>query len=235
MKKTLAVLLGLLLAAPAYPQQQFQVVETLVLASVWDADSGTLTYCNTLGVARNLAGRNKTAPNSSVLSTSGSSTTVTATRDGFANVAVGDPLWINDDGVQLQRVVTARASATSITVNAAVDITGASWEYRTLTCGTTDTSGAVPVSGYNHLTFQVILAQENSTSTDYEVECRLYGPGTAWTVLSPIVNDTGVFNDVVATDLGFDECRVGVRVNTDDGGDTGVNAEQYTILLQRRK
>jgi hypothetical protein len=236
MKKMLfAALLGLL-ALPAAAQNLQP--DTSVLAAVWDADSGTYQYCATKGMDNGNAGRNKIPASHAKISTSGSSTTVTSTVSGtgaFTNVAVGDPLFINDDGVMLLRAVTARASADSITINAAVDVTGASFEYRTFACGTADTSGAIPVSGFNSLTFQIDLAQENSASTDYKVECRLFGPGAEWGIIAGPTNDTSTFNDFVTSNIGFDECRVGVAVNTDDGGDTGANAEKYTILLNRRK
>lgn len=235
MKKLLPFLLAVLLPASLGAQGLGIESDSLVLASTYDLDSTSFIYCNTLGTGRSPAGRNKLPPNNSTVSTSGSSTTLTATNAGYTNVAVGDPLWINDDGVQLQRVVVARASATSITINAAVDVTTAAWEYRTLTCGTADTSGAVPVTAFESLTFQVILAQENSASTDHQVECRVFGPGTAWNIISGPTNNTSTYNTYVATNLGWDECRVGIRVNTDDGTDTGAAAEQYTILLNRRK
>lgn len=237
MKHVLMAVLGLGLLITPTPKDvsaQGLVADEVVLAAVWDADSGSYTYCRTLGINNQAADRHKQSGNNVRLSTSGSSTTVTGTN-AFANIGVGDILFINDAGVLIRRVVTARASADSITVNAAVDLTLASFEWRNLECGTADGSGAVPVSGFHSLTFQVILAQEVSTSTDYQVECRVFGPATAWSIILGPYNDTSTFNDINVTDLGFDECRVGVKVNTDDGDDLTTNAEQYTILLNRRR
>jgi len=131
--------------------------------------------------------------------------------------------------------VEARASASSITVNASSTFTAADWGWRKLQCGTADTSGAIPMDGWHSATFQIILAQENSTSTDYQVECRNRGPGQAWSIIMGPTNDTGTFNDIVATDIGWSECRVGLKINTDDGDDLTTNTERYTILLSSRR
>lgn len=226
--------LGVILAALAClafappPNAAAQNQTEIVLAAVYDLDAAAYTYCRTVGM--NGRADDQEIPGRVLLSTSGSSTTVTGTN-AFANVAVGDILFINDQGVIEQRTVTARASASSITVNAAVNITSAPFNYRKLQCGTADTSGAFAVDGWTQMTVQVILAQENSASTDYKIQCRLRGPGTAWSDINGPNNDTTTFNDIFATTIAFGECRVGAQVNTDDGGDTGVNAEQLTILV----
>lgn len=234
MKHVLMAVLGLGLLITPNASAQNLSSDNVFLAALWDADSGSYTYCRTLGINNQAADRHKQSGNNVRLSTSGSSTTVTGTN-AFANIAVGDLLIVNDAGVLLYRTVVARASANSITVGVALDITSATFEWRKRECGTADTSGAFPVSGFHSLTFQIILSQEVSTSTDYQIECRVFGPATTWSIVTGPTNDTSTFNDVFATDLGFDECRVGVRVNTDDGDDLTTNAEQFTILVNRRK
>lgn len=213
--------------------------DSLVLASRYDLDSASLIYCATTGINGTSSDRNREPPQGAArVASAASSTTVTSTGTlgSFTNVAVGDILFINVRGVTQYRTVTARASANSITIGtllSTVAVTDATFSYRRLACGTADTSGAFPVTGVHALTVQVVLAQEVSTSTDYQIECRLLGPNTAWSIVNGPNNDTSTFNDIFATDLPFDECRVGLKVNTDDGDDLTTNAEQFTVIAKR--
>lgn len=239
MKNLIATLILALIAAPVAPQG-FSA-DRAVLAAVYDLDSASYIYCATRGINGTTTDRNKNPPQGAhLIDAAAGSTTVTSdgSRSSFNNVLVGDILFINRAGVTLERVVMTKADANSITVNAALNAAAtvdATFTFRTLSCGTTDTSGAFPVQGFHSFTIQVILAQENSASTDYQVECRNFGPGMAWSIVNGPNNDTGVFNDIFATDLGFSECRVGAKVNTDDGADTGAAAEQLTIIVTWRK
>ncbi len=237
----LALMLGL--ASPGRAQTQTE--DTFVLAHTYDLDAAAYTYCATTGINGNNTGRNRQPPQGANRVSAAASTTLTC--DGslscFNNVAVGDVLFINQiagvvsgaapvSGLPIIRSVTARASANSITMSgSAITLTAAPFEYRKLSCGTADTSGVIGVAGARSITFQVGLAQENSASTDYKIQCRLYGH--AWSDVAGPTNDTSTFNDIFSTEVAYDECRVGAQVNTDDGGDTGANAEQLTILAKR--
>lgn len=232
MLKRLLLALGLLTLAPIPAFAQNLSGDEVVLYARRDLDSSSFEYCRTVGLNGNASDRN--IPGRVLISTSGSSTTVTGTN-AFANVGVGDVLIINDAGVVEKRSVVARASANSITVGSAIDITSARFDYRKIKCGTADTDGAFQVSGDHSFTLQIILSQENSASTDYQIECRVAGPGSSWSIVGGPYNDTTTFNDIWSTDLPFTECRVGVKVNTDDGSDTGADAEQFTVILHERK
>jgi hypothetical protein len=231
-KTVLAVLAFVATAASAYPQNLS--ADEIFLYGRREVDATSFEYCRYVGL--NGSAIDRAIPGRVLLAATASSTTVTGTN-AFANVAVGDLLEINVAGAVLYRTVDARASADSITVNALLStaaVTARPFSYRKLQCGTADTSGAFPVAGAHSFTIQVILAQENSASTDYQIECRVAGPATAWSIVNGPNNDTGVFNDMWTTDLPFSECRVGVKVNTDDGDDLTTNAERFTVNVIRR-
>lgn len=232
-KTILAALVALgALAVPVHAQNLS--ADEIYLYGRRDLDATSYEYCRFVGL--NGSAIDRAIPGRVLLAAAAGSTTVTGTN-AFANVAAGDMLEINVAGATLYRIVDARASADSITVDAALSaaaVTARPFSYRKAQCGTADTSGAFPVAGAHSFTVQVILSQEVSASTDYQIECRVAGPAAAWSIVNGPNNDTSTFNDIWSTDLPFSECRLGVKVNTDDGDDLTTNRELFTVTVTRR-
>lgn len=139
-KRGVAWGLALLLAlAPVTAPAQLQGVSQSQLYGLYDLDSTTAISCayglvkpggfeaGAVGVTRGRA------------VTSGSSTTTTSTTDAFANVAVGDVVWAAISGKSVGRVISAKASAASVTVNSAWDLGtgGVTLNYQNSSCGAT--------------------------------------------------------------------------------------------------
>lgn len=225
-----AVLASLaLLVIPGTSFAQNLSVDSVYLTAVRDLDATSLEYCRTVGL--NGSAIDRPIPIRPKLAAAASSTTVTGTG-AFANVAVGDLLLINNGGAVLYRAVLARASADSITVDVLLStaaLTNLTASYRKIQCGTADTSGAFPVAGVQRFSVQLILAALTGTSVDYQLECRLQGPGAAWSIVSGPTNKTAVFNVFLDSEVPYDECRVGSKINTDTAG-----AEKYTIIVSKR-
>lgn len=234
--RILSVLLAAAVLAAPLPAlaQAVGVGPRFTLTSVYDLDATSYTYCNMTGI-NNLVSSSARAGLRRA-KTSGSSTTIvseTSATKAFEGLNVGDVIYFNDRyvgsdvyGLNAGRAITAKASDDSITVDTAIDLTsGASYNWRKLTCGTADSSGAFPVDDWVTITVQVNLAAVTATSTDYKIQCRLRGPGTAWADINGPINNASTFNNIVSIGIHFGECRVGAKVNTDTAG-----AEQLTIL-----
>jgi hypothetical protein len=225
------------------------------LVSLYDLDATSYTYCRTLGVNGDVFGAWKQGPSKVV--TSGSSTTVTSVTAGgsgaFNGVAAGDEIRIiSSTGTITSRVVTARASADSITIDAAVDLTtpaaGTQFWYRTLECGTETISGWFSTSPYQDLKITWEMNQVSLTSgyIDFRVECRDFGvdnqPVQVWGVGASGYPAAGFVTagillgrKAIYIPESWYECRVGsIIVGTDDGADTGANAEKITIKVSGR-
>lgn len=244
MTKRLLLILAAFLclgAAPSFAQQNFIPID-VTLAAAWDLDSTSFTYCRTVGASGVATDKNKLGR---VKITAAASTTVTGTN-AFANVAVGDILYINQgatggpgglsSGIMLQRVVMARASASSITIDVSSTFTNASWEYRTLQCGTASTSGAFSIDAWRALTVDFHFDQCVLTIAGcviYQLECRSRGPGsTTWNIVSGPTTLGTTGNTAITTTTPYSECRVGVKLQSaDDAGDLTTNAEKFTILV----
>jgi hypothetical protein len=181
-----------------YPGSQAEPVPTV--------DSGTrASTVLTLGIKGN-----------GKIQTSGSSTTVTAlnTQAPFTALVVGDLILVTTVGNRVpdtrdaieggQTVwlrVAAKASANSITVNRAVDLTGGvSFLWRRSFTSTTAGVGWVPVRGFDSFKFDVriaalqTLAGEGPTGLAVRVECRDDIPGQdtgSPTVVWPPHSDSG--------------------------------------------
>jgi hypothetical protein len=236
MKRFLAVLaitlVGLLAAAPAHAQNL--EVDKYILQRGRDLDASSFEYCRTVGL--NGVVSDRSIPLRVKLAATAASTTVTGTG-AFTNVAVGDLLLINNAGSVLYRAVIARASADSITVDeslSAAALTNLTAQYRKLQCGTADTSGAFPVAGAQRFTVQLIMSQFVGTSVDYQLECRLAGSPAGWAIVSGPTNKVAVFNVFLDSEVPYDMCRVGSKINTDDVDDLTTNAERYTVLVTVR-
>lgn len=221
------------------------------LNAIYDLDSaGTYIYCVYNGVGdQPLSGDKKI---DQLVTTSGSSTTVAAlsasTTDPFANVAVGDLLIFRRTfsattggtfTTYNERVVTAKASADSITIDTAIELplTGTNFGYKTRSCGTASTSGWVPVRSLKEVSFTWLLNQISVASGGVRetVECRNTTAGNAVNTVYNPTADTAVAAHTLLILEPWDECRVGYQLTgADDGGDTGANAEQISVQLRAR-
>jgi len=182
----------LLLVAPTGAQEAAQ--RTAFYVGSYDVDSSTLISCV---AADRLGDPWKSIQGSSNIKTSGSSTTVTEATSGslpFADLSVGDLLFINDTPGRPHSVrrVAAKASGASITIDnpdfgetAAIDIensgNGRSFSWQKVTCGTAATDGWIYVKPYMFKSLSIYLEQMNATSIDFKWECRHrtpvgYGP-----------------------------------------------------------
>ena len=175
-------------------------------------------------------------PQTARVATSGSSTTVAAVTSGtepFANVAVGDLLIFQLRGQNLERKVTARADADSITVDTAIDLTvaasgpfqnGYGFLYKTFADEVDATATWIPVHGFDagfQINVQVVTF--NATGILANVECRQEGGGAGTTIVA-----TKTFAAVgtwdVFVELPFHECRLGLQLDT-DGGAQSISAQ----------
>lgn len=180
------------------------------------------------------------------------STTVTGVG-AFTNIAVGDQLTGQDSasggGELYIAVVLARASADSITVDAALTLTSATLNYRTLSCGTGVNSGAFDISTAGRTTIQIdisqlVLATPGTSTINSRILCRT-DQSAGWLQVHPVLVPPAVTATTVdlavvggwAKEVNgtYSQCRVGlIIVAADDGaGDAGANAERVTITVRR--
>lgn len=236
------LLLALALVAPAARAEE--IIKAVPLIAGYDLDSTDWIYCSSVGET----GRPLDAPRlvNIKAKTSGSSTTVTsntASSGAFATVAVGDLLWfprtegtVSAAATGEWRYVTARASADSITIDSAIDLSsGYGFGFRRPTCGTTATDGWIPVLGFERINFVGQIDQLDVTGgIDYEVECKAEGPSaTAVVIIGPTNKTTTWAGGNVAYEP-WAYCRIGWKIGSaDDGADTTTHAEKiaaYVIL-----
>jgi hypothetical protein len=235
--KLIAALLLSILPWPARADEAY----TRPVTAKYDLDSTTETFCalNT----REIDGPGR-------ITTSGSSTTVTAvgSAEPFTDVAVNDQLVITGVIGQHVRTVVARASATSITVDAAVDLSatgGYAFQYRVLSCGTGATDGWFGVSSLSATTVTIDITQIVATGgIDVRIQCAsgsnvaaarqvyplLTPPAAGPTYLNfPTATASGVAVEITGS---WSRCRVGMKIGSaDDGDDATTNREQVTIQL----
>jgi len=258
MKRLLAVLgLVLSLAVPAAAQGP---AKAGTLALLFDVDSTTLTYCSLSGANGGPWG-DEPKPVVPKIMTSGSSTTVVEVTTGsnpFSLVVVGDVLVIitpslTDPNVRTVVAVTAKASAASITVDTAINITGNSFGFFHHVCGTTLADGwfAVP-SAASRVGMTVQYDQGDLGAFVARWECSASGAGASPVIIYPgETSDCG--GGTLATDrcsfvtpgitarftavdtapvYGF--CRVGIAFVTSDASDATTNLEKVTIKVSVR-
>ena len=203
------------------------------IVAKYQLDSASYIYCMT----------GPTNPGPGRVKTSGSSATVTAVAgldDPFTNVAVGDEL-IFGSGIGTERVVTARASATSITVDSAVNLDTASgfeFTYAHPACGTGVADGwFIPGPGKHTIT--IVYRQGDLTGgLDFDLETRARSTiGSAVQILTGNIPATTALVNGTTFVLGetTNSFRVGLRYNTADASDAGANAEQIDIILSTER
>lgn len=253
-----ATLLLLTLLLPTLSSAQVTSVRAANFAFRYDVDSSTLTYCRVEGQNRDPFG--PALPGRGRVKTTGSSTTVVEQVTGdnpFTEVAVGDVLLVHrpdgtspgDDLV----VVTARASAASITVDTSVDwqngTAGRTWEWYRTVCGTTANDGWINVSqGAAALTLQ--YDQGDLTALVARFECKTAALGAQPVIVYPGKSSDCGLGGTLSTDrcsfatagitsrlsviiapTVFSQCRIGLAWTGADTSDAGANIEQVTASL----
>lgn len=227
------------------------------LALIYDVDSATLTYC-TLSPGPFAA----QVPVAAQIKTTGSSTTVVEVTSGtnpFAGVVVGDVLIIQtptatNPSATTVVAVTAKASAASITVDTAINITGNNFGFYHHLCGTTDNDGWFSTSAAaQRVALTVQYDQGDLTALVVRWECKAAGAGANPVVLYPgessdcglggtLSTDrcsfatAGVTARLTVVDEGpsFPLCRVGVAFTGADASDATTNLEKVTIKVAIR-
>ncbi len=175
-------------------------------------------------------------------------TTVTSvsSNDCFTDVAVGDMLTFTLSGEPYKRVVTARASADSITVNKAISIpadgVGFLYQHQYTSSNPADFIGAVSVDGWKAADFTwTVDAVASTGGAVMTLECSQgAGPGwplTSWvTVATATVATGGTKADTVeAIDLqiaDFKFCRLGFSFTADDA-DVAPEAIDAEVALRK--
>lgn len=249
MKKILFALLALL-AVPSL-NAQGQAKRITMLAN-YDLDSASYIYCNSLGISPGAGSRGTGEPmprGVRVATVTTGSTTISAVTAGtkpFVGMVAGDILYFEIKGFVEERVIVTATDDDNTVVNRTINLhsentgvpagQGVTFRWRQRSCGTAATDGWMDVTALPVVKFEINIDQMNVTGNiDVRVECQSFGA-----VLSP----QQVFLDAIATAgipsgritrqmfwTDFDQCRVGLKLTTDDGGDTGANAEQISIIF----
>lgn len=217
-----------------------------------DLDATSYTYCIATGNSGPLGTPFDGRVN---VKTTGSSTTITAVTVGsgpFDKVTVGDILFLRSQNTTPDiRYVTAKTSADTVTVNSAINIensgAGRPFGWYDVTCGTSASDGWMPVSQFSLVKVLFRIDQMNATSIDAIIEGRDDTLNPQPTLLYPDPADAastneckkGNFTDVngcavVVTGI-WDAIRIGFKINTDDGSDTGADAESITASINARR
>lgn len=218
MKKILPLLVLL-------PTCAWAAMPTKTATSVYAKDvTGTsYTYCKFLGNGGDPFGG--PIPGTGRIETDGSSTTVTGETDAddpFAPITAGDLIVLTYGGVTYTRRVATKTDADEITVDAALDTTGAAWGWYKASCGTAATDGWLDASGMWAGTFVVDVATINATSVDYSVECRVESSVVQLQAAS-ITTATSAGYTIPASQGVWRDCRLGLKL-TADGGAQSVSA-----------
>ena len=218
--------------------------QTAYFSIGYDVESTTLTYCAMLGSRGDPWGEPLKV--SVPIDTVGSSTSVsavTAATNPFANVAVGDALFVRlgaaGGNVTDMVWVTVRTDADNITVSSAVDWSaGFVFEYLDLTCGTSSTDGWINVTKFKTVQLTIQYEIGDLGGLDVTWECKEGSlvseaiqayPGAAsdcgFGTLNTDVCTFTVAGDIQSSrltqkipDNGFSFCRLGMAERTSDGG-----------------
>ena len=227
MRRTLAWVTFIACFVPAVASAQTQ--KTAPLVYLKDITDTSYSYCKFAGLNGDpfepMLGTGR-------IETSGSSTTVTAETAGdapFTSVLAGDLILITYGNTTYRRRVATRVSATEITVDTAINTTGATWAWQKAACGATVADGWIGATSAWAMTFEVAVTTINATSIGYIVECRIGGLAGVQMVASTISTATSAqysFNSQTAGS--WDECRLGLKVNTD----TGVQSVSASVSRQ---
>jgi hypothetical protein len=247
-KITAAVLLAFAITVPAGAQTvASNPHDTYPLASWYDLDSAAFVYCVTTGINDEVLGQwRRHSPAMGIVTDAvAASTTVTGTNIYNGVVAGDELLFVNRGGAgsatlpsQFRRVLITKTNVSSGVIQAAVTLNANStMVWRRRTCATS--GGWVPISGFNTTTFQIGAEQANTTTgIVWQVECRQNSAENEPVIVSGPTTEAAVFSKAYSVALAdtYDECRLGIKLaSTDDGGDTGVDAERVNISVSVRR
>lgn len=248
MRKHISVVLALVLALASVGHPGDDNTKALVYE--YELDSTSNIYCamyrDSQAATKDFWGDGLAI--SQPITTSGSTTALTAvnsTEAPFDELGAGDELTVNLDGVIQKRYLSAVASDVAATANAAINLgdgklgtRGYGFNVRYLTCGTAATDGWLRVPG-KCVTVVVDVDQMNATSIDATLEGRhLAAVSPVVTIATKNFTAAGshVFNScnfmvstAITTYPVFDEIRLALKINTDDGDDLTTNAEKITV------
>lgn len=232
-------------------------IRTANFSYQYDVDSSSYLYCRLEGQNNDpFAGA---IPGRSRIKTTGSSTTVDeyTTGDGpFVDVGVNDVLQVTLAGVTTTRIVTAKASSASITVDTAINLSatgGYTWSWWNHVCGTGSTAGWISTRGANYVGLTTNWEQGDLTSLDVQYQCKTDGKGALPVVVYPgETSDCGIggtlstdrcnfLNAVKATDTArltvvlspavYTDCRVGFKWVGADASDATTDLEKFTSTI----
>lgn len=241
--------LGALLIGAALAQAADLSLAAATFTYRLDIDSGTTTYCRTVGQNGDPYGGSILGPGR--IQTTGSATSVVASVASsapFIDVGVGDVLVVTrTNGSQDIAVVQTKVNNDSITVDPAVNWTGGfSWRWWDLRCGTGAEDGWISVGPAQQLSLSLFYEQGDLTGgVKARWECREGVLGGQAVVVYPSEGDgcgSGTLTsgycefatapaDLMVKDGGptYSSCRVGVAFVTADPGDAGANLERVTL------
>lgn len=257
MKWLYKAILAALLAVPCAAQTVGNA-QRVTLFSDMDFDTvGSYAYCVTVGTGDDPLAQGKVV--SIPVITVGSSTTVTAVTAGtgpFQNMSVGDEITFplatltpagtaTPPGNESVRYLTAKASADSATLNAAVNLAvpagrGYPFTWRKRNCGTAATDGWFSTSNWQDFTIAFQADQGDASSLDAAVQCETFGAASApiqvWTAnyLLAVYGNVSTGRTAIYIVNHFDRCRLGVRL-TDDASDAGANLEKVSAYVRGRR
>lgn len=261
MKRLLGLFLVLLLTPFLNQPLAAQEVKKATVLYQFDVDSGTENFVKLTGADGTVFGADRVVQTAGAkISTSGSSTTVSATTAltvPFADLGVGDIILvkIGPDAAPSIRYITAKASGDSVTVNTAIDLsadaTGYFFKWRKKVSGTTAADGWFDVSTLSPLdrTITVQYDQGDLDALLVRWQCRVRsldtqpvtvypgesdGCGTGGTLASGFCSfATAGVDSRLAVVVGgkWDECRVGLKFAASDASDAGANLEQVTVTV----
>lgn len=208
-----------------------QDLRTAYLFMNFDVTDTSFIYCRFDGQGGTPFGAAIQGPGRAV--TVGSSITVTEFVIGsnpFAPIVAGDMMLFTlaQPAVPVYRLVTAKASNASITVNGVIDLTGGfSWTYYKRSCGTGAESGWVgvtPDSGKKLFSYTITTIA--ATSIESQVQCREDLLNQLPQAIYPPAGGTGACGTGSATaavscSVGdvwpWSQCRFGFKVTGDAG------------------
>lgn len=217
-----------LLALPAAAQAQ---VSQYISVLRYDLASTSVIYCS---------GGPGWVQGTSTVSTSGSSTTLTAAADGtFDALSAGDSIYVAGSF----RRVDAKASGTSLTLSSAINTTATGWRYIHYVCGTGADAGAFTIANGKISTLVAEIVTMTATSIDVRYECRTSAPDAGWIVVYPSAgnNECGAGTEAsgycqftaaaslaLVVDEVWNQCRIGLKINTDTAGAESINLYAMT-------
>ncbi len=226
MRKFLLFLVLALLPAAAQAQ-----VGQYISVLRYDLASTSVIYCS---------GGPGWIQGTSTVSTSGSSTTLTAATTGtFDALSVGDSIFV----AGAFRRVDAIGSSTSLTLSSAINTTATGWRYIHYVCGSGNDSGAFGIANGTISTLVAEIVTMTATSIDVRYECRTNTPDAGWVVVYPSAgnNECGAGTEssgycqftaaaslALVVDEVWNQCRIGIKVNTDTAGAEVINLYAMT-------